>query len=118
MAIHTDDLLEKLDRVLAQPWLPPAAQCGWCRAPLTGREASLDFCAWDCQYIWHKYLAHAPMPDEGRGMDMWADGCTCLACVAVRDDRVMTEAQVIAEVSTFARMAEFVFGRAGVDPDS
>ena len=115
MAIHTDDLLEKLDRVLAQPWLPPASQCGWCRAPLTGREASLDFCTDYCQYVWHYSQTEGRMPDGGRGMDMGAAGCTCLIC---RDDRVMTEAQVIAKVSTFARLTRLIFGRAGVDPDS
>lgn len=111
MPIHTNDLLEKLDRVLAQPWLPPAAQCGWCGNPLTGREASLDFCADDCQYVWHYSQTEGRMADGGRGMDMLAAGCTCLACA-------MTEVQVIAEVSTFAWLTRLIFGLAGVDPDS
>lgn len=114
MAIHTNDLLEKLDRVLAHDFLPPAEHCGWqiCGNPLTGREESLDFCSDHCQDMWHKYLADAPMPDGGRGLDMWTDGCTCLACVTIRGDRVM------ASMSWRARMAELIFGRAGVDPDS
>lgn len=71
MAIHTDDLLEKLDRVLAQPYLPPAEMCAWCRVPLSENGASLDFCTPRCQKSWQLSRTDGAMRDGGRGWAGW-----------------------------------------------
>lgn len=69
MPIHTDDLLEKLDRALARPWMPDAAQCGYCEMPLSVNGPSLDFCGSLCQTIWTRRQADPQMRDGGRGVD-------------------------------------------------
>ena len=69
MAIHTDDLLEKLDRALATQALPPATSCGLCSTPLNARSPSLDFCGQECQDFWHSAKADRQAPDLGRGLE-------------------------------------------------
>lgn len=81
--IHTDDLLEKLDRALAQPYIPPATNCGACGDPLRDKGPSLDFCDDLCQGRWMGRQAAGPMVDRGRGRSGPSDypemDCPCCA---------------------------------------
>lgn len=69
------DVLEKLDRTLATLQMPMATNCGLCSKPLTGDEASLDFCSSMCQYAWHWDRANGYMSDGGR-MASVLGGCS------------------------------------------
>jgi hypothetical protein len=80
MSAHTADLLEKLDRVLSQPYIPPATQCGWCYDTLPPNGPSLDFCNSACQARWQRGGALKPMRDGGRGVEFGGLLCPCPAC--------------------------------------
>jgi hypothetical protein len=74
--IHTSDLLEKLDRVLSQPYLAPASTCGLCGKVLTGTEPSLDFCNDSCQWAWQYRQADGQMVDEPDRSACLGDCCS------------------------------------------
>lgn len=89
------DMLEKLDRTLSTLALPMATHCGSCYRPLTGNEASLDFCSSTCQFAWNWDRANGYMSDGGR-MASVLGGCsydTSCRCPARNNHMAPAEAE-------------------------